>query len=348
MVRVLVKTVMLLCCLPASLHAAVVLMYHHIDASAPAATSVTPAQFEQHLARLEAEGFEVVRLDALLEAVRAGADPRRKLVAITFDDAYRSIYEAGLPALERRGWQGAVFINTGGVTGTGLAMSEAMVADIHRRGHLVLNHSHGHPHMVRRQSGESEQDWLARIQRDIEQAQAQLETWTGDKVLPILAWPYGEQTAPLRRLAREMGFTAFGQHTGAMDADSDWQNLPRVAVNRHYAEWRTLREKLLTLPFPLRATLPADGETREARPELTLVLNGDWRQRGVQCYIGNQVLRPTVRFSDGVSELRVRSEREIPVGRSRYNCTAAGGGGRWHWLSWVWMRRDGDGWYPES
>ena len=347
MVRTLVKTVMLGLLLVQPASAAVILMYHHIDASAPAATSVTPEQFNEHLDRLAAEGFEVVRLDQLIAQVRGGADPRKKLVAITFDDAYRSIYEVGLPALEARGWQGAVFINTGGVGDGAMAMSEQMLADIYQRGHLLLNHSDSHPHMVRRLDGETAQAWRQRMQTEIETAQRKLADWTGAEVLPWLAWPYGEQTRELRELARELGYLGFGQQSGAVDADVDWQNIPRIPVNRQYADWPSLREKLLALPFPLRATQPEDGVTESPRPELTLVLNGDWRGRQLQCFIGGKLTRPTVRFSDGVSEVILRASRDIPVGRSRYNCTAFAGDGRYYWYSWVWMRRTASGWYPE-
>lgn len=347
MVRTLVKTVMLGLVLVQPASAAVILMYHHVDATAPAATSVTPEQFSGHLDRLAAEGFEVVRLDQLIEQVREGIDPRRKLVAITFDDAYRSIYEVGLPALEARGWQGAVFINTSGVGDGAMAMSEEMVADIHQRGHLLLNHSHSHPHMVRRLDGETEQAWQQRIQTEIETAQQKLAGWTGAEVLPWLAWPYGEQTRELRVLARELGYLGFGQQSGALDNSVDWQNIPRIPVNRQYADWSSLQEKLLALPFPVRATLPEDGVTRSSRPELTLVLNGDWRSRQLQCFIGGKLMRPTVHFSDGVSEVFLRASRDIPIGRSRYNCTAFAGDGRYHWYSWLWMRRTDSGWYPE-
>ncbi len=347
MVRTLVKTVMLGLCLVQPAPAAVILMYHHIDARAPAATSVTPAQFSEHLDRLAEEGFEVVRLDSLIEQVRAGADPRRKLVAISFDDAYRSIYEVGLPALEARGWQGTVFINTAGVGEGAMAMSQEMVVDIHRRGHLLLNHSHSHPHMVRRLDRETEQQWRQRIRGEIEQAQQKLVEWTGSEVLPWLAWPYGEQTRELRELSREMGYLGFGQQSGALDVNVDWQNIPRISVNRQYAGWSSLREKLLALPFPLRATLPEDGVTLLPRPELTMVLNGDWRGRQVQCFIGGKLTQPTVHFSDGASEVILRASSDIPVGRSRYNCTAAAGDGRYYWYSWLWMRRTDSGWYPE-
>jgi poly-beta-1,6-N-acetyl-D-glucosamine N-deacetylase len=347
MVRALVKTVMLVSLLWQPASAAVILMYHHVDDSTPAATSVTPAQFEDNLNRLATEGFEVVRLDELVARVRAGIGPRERLAAITFDDAYRSIYETGLPLLEARGWQAAVFINTDGLDRGGRAMTSAMVTDMHRRGHLVLNHTRSHPHMVRQQPDESEAAWLQRMREEVLGAAARIETLTGEPPLPWLAWPYGEQNVALRTLLRDMGYIAFGQQSGAVDSKVDWQNVPRIPVNRHQAEWRSLRDKVLALPFPVRATLPADGVTVVARPELTLVMDGDWRQRGVQCFIGRQVVRPVIRFADGVSQVMVRSSEDLPVGRSRYNCTAAAGDGRFHWYSWVWMRRDGDGWYPE-
>jgi len=174
-----------------------------------------------------------------------------------------------------------------------------------------------------------------------------LADWTGAEVLPWLAWPYGEQTRELRELARELGYLGFGQQSGALDANVDWQNSPRIPVNRQYAGWSSLREKLLALPFPLRATLPEDGVTLSARPELTLVLNGDWRGRQVQCFIGGKLTQPTVHFSDGASEVILRASSDIPVGRSRYNCTAFAGDGRYYWYSRVWMRRTESGWYPE-
>ncbi len=347
MVRGLVKTVMLALLWSQSASAAVILMYHHIDASTPPATSVSPEQFADNLDRLASEGFEVVRLDELIERVRGGVDPRQKLAAITFDDAYRSIYEVGLPELEARGWKGSVFINTGGVGETGRAMSRAMIVDAHQRGHLLLGHSHSHPHMVRQLENETEQDWLERIRQDIETGHQQLGQWLGEPPLPWLAWPYGEQSAPLRDLLKDMGYLAFGQQSGALDEGVDWQNIPRIPVNGLHSDWSELRDKVLALPFPVRMTLPADGVTREVRPTLTLLLNGDWRRRNIQCFAGGRRVAPVVRFGDGVSELVVRSNADIPEGRSRYNCTAAATEGRFHWYSWVWMRRAGEHWYAE-
>lgn len=347
MFRQVMQSVMLLALLVQAAPAAVILMYHHVDATTPAATSVTPEQFAEHLEHLQREGFTVLRLDALIEAVKQGVDARDKLVAITFDDAYKSIYEAGLPLLEAKGWQGAVFINSGGVGRGGRAMTAEMISDMHRRGHLVLNHSVSHPHMVRRQSGESEAQWRDRIRAEIEQAQQAIERWTGEAALPWLAYPYGEQDAALRQLLADMGYLGFGQQSGALDAGVDWQNIPRIPVNRHQANWSSLRDKVLALPFPVTDTIPADGVTLSETPSLTLVLEGDWRRRGVQCFIGSQVVKPAMTLEQGVTRLVIDAPSSIPVGRSRYNCTASAGEGRFHWYSWVWMRRTAEGWYVE-
>ena len=45
----------------------VVLLYHHVDTSTPAITSITPTQFDKHLKIIEAEAFTVLPLGQLLE-----------------------------------------------------------------------------------------------------------------------------------------------------------------------------------------------------------------------------------------------------------------------------------------
>ena len=78
-----------LCALNAE--AGVILLYHHVDVNTPAITSISPDQFDKHLAIIEKEGFRVLSLDTLIDNALNG-DADVKEVAITFDDAYISIY----------------------------------------------------------------------------------------------------------------------------------------------------------------------------------------------------------------------------------------------------------------
>lgn len=329
--------------------AAVIMMYHHVDESTPAVTSVTPAQFAEHLAALQREGFQVVRLDTLLARVADGLPATARQVAITFDDAYRSIYDNALPLLEKYGWQATVFINTDGVGRGSQALTVPMLRDMQRRGHLLANHSRSHAHLVRRRRGESKRQWRHRVQDEIQSAAAQLQQWLGSAPPPWLAYPYGEHNGALRALLKEQGLLGFAQHSGAIDGQTDWQNIPRVAVNQYHADWASLRDKLLALPLPVMQTRPVDGVTDDARPLLRLTLPGDWRQRGLNCFVSGRAMTPVILHESEHSVVTLASDDDVAPGRSRYTCTAPAAAGRYYWYSWLWMRRGADGqWYDES
>ncbi|WP_159560037.1 polysaccharide deacetylase family protein [Alcanivorax sp. S71-1-4] len=325
--------------------AAVILLYHHVAEDTPASTSVTPAMFETHLRHLREEGFEVVRLDELVRRVRAGEPAETKLAAITFDDAYRSIHDNAMPLLARHGWPASVFVSTGAVGEGGNMMNVAQLQALQEAGHLLLNHSHRHAHLVRRQDGESARAWAQRVRADIEQAQALLSDWLGEPPPRYVAYPYGEQDEAVRALLRDLDYLGFAQRSGAVDADTDWQNIPRIPVNRHYADWDSLGDKVRALPMPVRDVSPAGGVTTEKRPVLTMRLPASWADRNVNCFAGGAAVVERATVQDGV-QLRVTPGRDLTPGRTLVNCTASAGQGRFYWYSWLWMHHDGE-WYRE-
>ena len=66
----------------------VILVYHHVDTTTPASTSVTPERFAGHLDLLAADGYRVVPLADVVEALRFGKPLPDRAVVLTFDDAY--------------------------------------------------------------------------------------------------------------------------------------------------------------------------------------------------------------------------------------------------------------------
>jgi peptidoglycan/xylan/chitin deacetylase (PgdA/CDA1 family) len=84
-----------------------VLCYHAVSPAWPAVLSVTPARLEAQLGSLVARGWRGVTFpEAVLEP------PRGRVLAVTFDDAYRSVYERSWPVLRRLGLPGTVFVPT--------------------------------------------------------------------------------------------------------------------------------------------------------------------------------------------------------------------------------------------
>jgi peptidoglycan/xylan/chitin deacetylase (PgdA/CDA1 family) len=84
-----------------------VLCYHAVSDRWPADLAVTPAQLEYQLRYLLDRGYR----GATFTAAATGPASERTVV-VTFDDAFRSVLELGLPILQRLGLPGTVFVPT--------------------------------------------------------------------------------------------------------------------------------------------------------------------------------------------------------------------------------------------
>jgi peptidoglycan/xylan/chitin deacetylase (PgdA/CDA1 family) len=92
---------------PGASRQALVLCYHAVSPTWPAPLSVTPERFRSQVGLLLRRGYEPVTL-----AQASEPDHRRKLVAVTFDDAYRSVLERAAPILAELGAPATIFAPT--------------------------------------------------------------------------------------------------------------------------------------------------------------------------------------------------------------------------------------------
>src|SRR5438445_444901 len=84
-----------------------ILCYHAVSPTWPAALSVTPEALDRQLQILARRGYRSARFT---DVVTAGLDGR--VVAITFDDNYRSVLELAKPIFDRHGYAGTLFVPT--------------------------------------------------------------------------------------------------------------------------------------------------------------------------------------------------------------------------------------------
>jgi peptidoglycan/xylan/chitin deacetylase (PgdA/CDA1 family) len=84
-----------------------VLCYHAVSPTWPAALSIEPEPFERQLRGLAKRGYRGATLrDAL------ATPPSTPTVVVTFDDAYRSVLELARPILDRLGMPASVYVPT--------------------------------------------------------------------------------------------------------------------------------------------------------------------------------------------------------------------------------------------
>jgi len=324
-------------------------MYHHVSEDTPRVTSVTKAEFEAHLQFLRDHDFQVIPLDQAIDAVENNKSLPDKAVVITFDDAYLNIYENAAPLLREYEMPWALFVSTDPIQDEPTSyMSWNQLRELKEQGVLIANHSSDHAHMPRTSPGESQHAWQERMRNNITSAQRTLTQQLGETP-KYLAYPFGEYNNGLRDILIELGYHGIGQHSGAYGSFSDPQAIPRFPASGVYANLETLQVKMNALNFPTERvefndTLLSHSDSKPIL-ELTVRLQDVSRSR-VQCFIGGTPVAP-----NWVSEntFTIQAERELPIGRSRYNCTAPSDslGNRFYWFSKQWIRPDARGSWPD-
>jgi len=349
---------------------AVILQYHHVSDETPAITSIQPEQFKAHLDYLRRYKFKVWSLDHIMAAISQHDLIPDRTVAITFDDAYLSVYTTARPLLRDLNWSYTVFVSSNLIeSNPGLYMSWSQLKEIQAEGALIANHTMNHPHLLRRSAGETMQQWRLGVIREIQGARTKIEQETGVDS-NLLAYPYGEYDDAIRAIAKDLGMFAFGQQSGPVAYDSDLQALPRFPLSGIYSDLTALKLKLATLPFPIRSALPNPVlSVNEDRPFLEVKLApGNYLIKQLACYTSHQGRNKALDLLD--SGFRTRSNLPLVIGRSRYNCTMpikqmpghqipfnddleddlnAPEERRYYWFSQPWIRLNPDGtWFPEE
>ena len=320
-----------------------------MDYGTPAATSITPELFDQHIQYLQQHDYVVVSLEDAITALRTGKSLPDRAVAITVDDGYRSVYTEIYPRLKHLHWPFTVFVNPAAhdkANSHYLGWDE--MREMSRSGVVFANHTNTHLHMLRMLPGETQAQWLLRIKTDIQTAQTRLKDEVGHAPM-LFVYPYGEHNPALRTLVSELGYTGFGQQSGPAVPQSDFSALPRFPMAAGFASMKRFAEKLNTRPLPAISVTPENPVLSgdDSLPELRLTLGeGDFQRSAVSCYISGQG-RGQIAW-DG-NTLVVTANKPLPVGRSRFNCTAPGEkAGSYYWFSYAWFKKRPDGsWYEE-
>lgn len=319
----------------------VVLLYHHVATDTPASTSISPEDFRSHLEYLRDNGFNVIGLDVMVEALRNGGELPERAVAITFDDGYLSIYETAFPMLRSFDYPFTLFLSTGPIDRQlRNYMSWAQIEEMADAGVLVANHMVEHPHMLERMEGENEAAWIERQRTELLRAEQQILEHTG-QAHRFLAYPYGEFDPAIKDMLRELDFVGFAQNSGAIGPSSDFLALPRYPLAGSFADLESASLKFATLPFNVRLLEPESPVTDAPSPMVTLQFSpaetGAYDLASLGCFASGQPI-PMVWLDRDAGIVRLEPETGFSGRRWRYICTAPDiGSRRFHWYSVQWI-----------
>lgn len=211
----------------------VVLMYHVVDdprSDGEARFCCTPAMFALQMKHLADDGWRVIRLSELVSHLRAGTDPGKRTVVVTFDDGTACTREQALPILARHAFPATVFVVSSLVDRRNEWMvrdghparpllSATQVRELDAAGIDVGSHTANHV-------------WLARIPfddalKELRNSKEQLESLLG-KPVRHFAYPYGNFNREVRDAVERIGYEgACSTRWGRNGFETD-----RFAINR--------------------------------------------------------------------------------------------------------------------
>ena len=311
----------------------VALQYHHVSDSTPSSTSTAVSLFKDQLDLIEELELEVVPLKSgTTDALEGKLDSKSK-IAITFDDAYESVYQTAAPLLKEKGYPYTVFVNTDAIGRRGYMTWEQLEEFRDDESITIANHSKDHGHLVQRPD-ESTAAWRERVQVSLDRAQTVLEEKLGVDE-PMLAYPYGEYSEALESMLEDRGWYGFGQQSGAIGATSHGTRLPRFPLANPYGQLDNLKTKLTSKALPVAAVRLPDGVMEENPPTLSFSLPDSMDANRLACFASGQ---GRIDFEvNGDSDITLTAPAAFDSRRFRYNCTYPAGNGTFYWLSQQWL-----------
>jgi len=303
----------------------VIVMYHRFGEDRYPSTSVTVEQLESHIQELQSGTYTVMPLAEMMAAVRQGTPLPERAVAITIDDAYRSLYDVAWPRFKEAGLPITVFVATGSVDRNAPdTMTWEELRELHAAGVELGSQTVTHLHMADASDAVNK--------AELENSARRIAEEIGVKPR-FFAFPYGEASAAAKRLAEQAGYeTAFGQHSGAVYRGADFMYLPRYPINMAFGGLERFRRVVNTLPLAVTDVHPADPKIGRNPPDFGFTLPANRAEAiGLACYHSAfGALEGLQRL--GERRIEIRFDRPFPEGRNRINCTAPGPTGRWRWF----------------
>jgi peptidoglycan/xylan/chitin deacetylase (PgdA/CDA1 family) len=234
-----------------------VLCYHAVSPSWEAVLSVTPTALDRHLAYLVNHGW---RGTTFTEAVTGRSSGR--VLAVTFDDAFRSVKDYAEPTLARHGLPATVFAPTefmdGGAhlewpgvahwksTSNAAELAAMDWNDLRRladAGWEIGSHTCTHPRLTQLDDTSLTRELTNSLARCAEQLGRPCQS---------IAYPYGDVNGRVTAAAAAAGYIT-GARLSSDLCDAGPHLFPRVGIY-HEDHWRRFRLKVARPMRQLRAT----------------------------------------------------------------------------------------------
>ncbi len=182
-----------------------IITYHHFSERCTNRLCMPVSEFARQMAFLKKEGYRAVTMKEVLKFMSYQEPLPRKAVAITIDDGYRSVYDLAYPILKKYNFRATLFIYTDFINNSPNALTWEQLRELTQAGFEVEAHTITHADLTRKRRGESEDEYLERIRRELQVPRMLIRKHLGQEAV-WLAYPFGRLNNLVISLAIEAGY----------------------------------------------------------------------------------------------------------------------------------------------
>ncbi len=300
-------------------------------------TGISEERFKEQMDELSEGGYNITSLDTIITTFEQNKTLPARTVAITFDGVDKSIYDTAFPILRDKGFAFTVFLPVDRITeNKPQYLTWNDTKDLKEGGGTFGIHPSSYAGMI--DMGEEE------MRRQINNSKVKLREKLGVEAT-ILAYPFGEYNAKVKKIAKDMGFkAAFGQASGVAYAGDDRFALQRFTITERHGDINRFKMTANALPLPVTDVSPADPHLSTLIPAIGFTVNDALKKslKGLSCFSSVQE-KPKLEILNGRVELRL--EKPFVDHHPRINCTLPvmgekGAEPRWRWLGMLYTISD--------
>ncbi|MEM1058433.1 MAG: polysaccharide deacetylase family protein [Verrucomicrobiota bacterium] len=317
-----------------------ILAYHQFKNGSDWADSshVTPVGvLKEHLAALEANGFEVVPLSQVVAALKGEAQLPPKAAVLTVDNGFNNALKVAAPVFKEKGlpWTFFVFTKLVSTGATGATWDELLV-EIQDENFDVQSQTKSHLFLTRRK-GRDKKHWGEFLDKELGGSREMIELRLNQPVY-ALAYPFGNYNEEIIEAAAGDGYQAMVT-TEPMFVDMSkgpaaLRTLPRYVVTKESAGYLEsfLGDNALT---PTAMSPPAGSVDKNPRPEITLTLAPSVKinPESVKGII-NGVAETTASYDPSANAITLKPQSDLSERAVRIQVTAETPDGEPTGLSW--------------
>lgn len=317
---------------------AILLQYHRFGEAKYPSTDISMERFTKQIKYLAEHNYNVWPLSKIVHYLQLKKDLPPKTVAITIDDAYRTVYTNAYPLLKKYHFPSTIFVNSLPVIyHSKRYMTWDEMREMGKDGAEFANHTYSHQYLVRIfRDNLKKQD--IEVTKEILKCETKIEKELGEYVASspkMLAYPFGEYDEHIMKLVKKLGYIGIAQNSGPVSNNSNLLALPRFPMSGNFGKMKNFILKLNTVPLPVKAISTEDTivDATNNPPKFSLTLKKPIF--GLQCFTSNG--KKIDMMYKSKTQLEIQSRVLLKYPRDHYTCTAMLKKGRWCWYSHMWV-----------